>query len=76
MEKAWQGGGNGVEVMNSLLGDIKPYLASRGRLQMVYSTVSNIEKIWSNLIEQDFTVEVTAKKKIFFEELNLITAMI
>ena len=75
LEKAWHGGRDGVAIIDSLLKNVKSYLTLNGRLQMVYSTVSNVEMIWSGLREQQLTVEVTARKKIFFEELNLITAI-
>ncbi len=74
LNAAWDGGVDGREVIDRFLSDFKDYLNPGGRIQMVQSSLSNINKTLKKLEEISFKAFVTAKEKYFFEEVVVITA--
>ncbi len=76
LNAAWDGGINGREVIDRFIRDIKDHLNPGGCVQLVQSSLSNIDKTLKDLEELGFKASVTAKEKYFFEEVVVITAYI
>ncbi len=74
LNAAWDGGVDGREVVDRFLSDFNDYLNPGGRVQMVQSSLSNVNKTLKKLEEIGFKAFVTAKEKYFFEEVVVITA--
>jgi release factor glutamine methyltransferase len=72
LEKAWNGGENGREIVEAFLAKIDHFLEREGCIQMVLSSLSGIEKILSYAEKKGFQVEKKKEKKFFFEKLFLI----
>lgn len=73
IEKAWDGGENGRAVIDAFLSNFDKFLEDTGRVQMVLSSLSGIERTISYLEKKGFQVKKEAEKKFFFEKLVLIT---
>ncbi|WXG40684.1 MAG: HemK2/MTQ2 family protein methyltransferase [Candidatus Freyarchaeum deiterrae] len=72
LEKAWNGGENGREIIDVFLAKFDDFLEGEGRVQMVLSSLSGIETTLSYLEKKGFQVEKKTEKKFFFEKLVLI----
>ncbi|MEM1660934.1 MAG: class I SAM-dependent methyltransferase [Candidatus Bathyarchaeia archaeon] len=75
IEYAWAGGADGRRVIDRFLMDLPRYLDCGGRLLMVQSSLSDIEKTIKLLEERDFKVEITCRRGLFFETITLIKAL-
>lgn len=73
---AFDGGLDGRKIITPFLNQVKDYLTENGKIQMIQSSLSNIEETISKLEELGFESEITAKEKFFFEEIVLITAFL
>ena len=73
LEVAWDGGKDGRSVINRFIKDLPKHLNLGGRVQLVQSSLSNIEETLGILMEMGFTVSVTASERFFFEEVVIIT---
>ena len=76
LEKAWQGGLSGNEVVEKFLKDVREHVRPGGRVIMVLSSLSNPEKTIASLKAQGFDVTILAKEKLDFEELIVLRARI
>lgn len=76
LEAAWNGGADGREVIDRFLNEVKDHLNPGGKVQLVQSTLSDVDKTIERLKEQDFQISLTAREKCFFEEVIVITAVI
>lgn len=74
-EYAWAGGVDGRSVINDFLRVLPRYLKRGGRLLMVQSSLSDVEKTISLLKESGFKVKVAGKVNLFFEVIALIEAV-
>ncbi|MGQ9720216.1 MAG: HemK2/MTQ2 family protein methyltransferase [Candidatus Jordarchaeum sp.] len=72
LEKAWDGGLSGREIINEFLAKFDNFLEDDGQLQVVLSSLSGIEKTLSSIENKGFKFEKKAEKKFFFENLVLI----
>ncbi len=72
LEKAWDGGKTGREIIDAFLAKFDDFLEDEGRVQMVLSSLSEIEKTLSYAEKKGFQFEKKAEKKFFFERLVLI----
>lgn len=72
LEKAWNGGKNGRKIIEAFLAKIDYFLEREGRVQMVLSSLSGIEKTLFYVERRGFQVEKKKEKKFFFEKLFLI----
>jgi len=70
---AFDGGLDGRNVIDEFLNQLPNHLNPGGRVQLIQSSLSNIEETISNLKHLGFKVEITASEKFFFEEIVLIT---
>jgi release factor glutamine methyltransferase len=74
LDAAWNGGLNGREVIDRFLEDVEHHLNPGGKVQLVQSSLSDVEKTLEKLKELGFKASVTAREKYFFEEVVVITA--
>ncbi|MEM3586941.1 MAG: methyltransferase [Candidatus Jordarchaeaceae archaeon] len=72
LEKAWNGGKSGREVIMAFLSKINYFLERGGRAQIVLSSLSGVEKILSHIKKKGFQIEIRKEKNFFFEKLFLI----
>jgi release factor glutamine methyltransferase len=73
LEAAWDGGEDGRSVINRFIEHLPIHLNPKGRVQLVQSSLSDIEKTIGMLMEMGFKVAVTASERFFFEEVVVIT---
>lgn len=74
LDAAWNGGSDGREVIDRFLKDVKDYLNPGGKVQLVQSSLSDVDKTLKKLEELGFKASITAQEKYFFEEVVVITA--
>ncbi|MBD3389272.1 MAG: methyltransferase [Candidatus Altiarchaeales archaeon] len=72
--KAWSGGTTGVEVINRFIEEAGEYLTPEGRIMLLVSSINRLGKVKEKLADCGYDVEITAKEKIFFEELYVLSA--
>ncbi|MDR2623425.1 MAG: methyltransferase [Methanobrevibacter sp.] len=70
---AFDGGIDGMKIIDPFLNQVKSHLKFGGKVQMIQSSLSNIQETINKLEKEGFEVEVTAKERFFFEEIVLIT---
>jgi len=73
---AFDGGLDGRKVIDKFLNEAKNHLNHNGRVQLIQSSLSNIEETISRLKDLGFKTEITATEKFFFEEIVLITGFL
>lgn len=74
LEKAWQGGLSGTEVIERFVNEVHNHVLEGGEIIMVISSISNPENTISGLGSQGFDVTVVAREKLDFEELYILKA--
>jgi release factor glutamine methyltransferase len=72
--KAWAGGKKGREVIDRFIDSAPEHLNTGGRITLLISSVNEPEEVIKKLEEKKLTVTITAKKKLFFEELMILKA--
>jgi release factor glutamine methyltransferase len=75
VDYAWSGGENGRSVLDRFLNDASDYLKRGGRILIVQSSLSDINKTLLTLRKKGFKAEVTGEKSFFFEVIVLIKAV-
>lgn len=73
LETAWDGGKDGRKVIDRFLDELIDYLNPEGRVQLVQSSLSDIDKTLDKLKKMGLDASVTAREKHFFEEVVVIT---
>jgi release factor glutamine methyltransferase len=73
LNAAWDGGIGGRDVIDRFLDGLNEHLREGGRVQLVQSSLSDVEKTLERLEEMGFQTSITAKEKCFFEEIVVIT---
>ncbi len=73
LEAAWDGGKDGRAVIDRFIEGLSKHLHSRGRIQLVQSSLSNVEQTIGKLMEMGFKASVTASERFFFEEVVVVT---
>ncbi|MBI5459363.1 HemK2/MTQ2 family protein methyltransferase [Methanobacterium sp.] len=76
LEAAWDGGSDGREVIDRFLDELIDYLNPEGRVQLVQSSLSDIDKTLDKLEKMGLDTCVTAREKHFFEEVVVITGIL
>lgn len=76
LNNAWDGGSDGREVIDRFIADLPPHLNAGGKVQMLQSSLSDINKTLGKLEELGLEASVTAKEKLFFEEVVVITGIL
>lgn len=74
LEKAWSGGINGRGVIDRFISAAPNYLKENGRILLLQSTLSDVNKTVENLRKLKLNVRVIAEEKLEFETLVLILA--
>jgi HemK-related putative methylase len=74
LEAAWDGGVDGRVVIDRFIKELTVHLNPGGRVQLVQSSLSNIEETTGRLMELGFEVSLTASERFFFEEVVVLTA--
>ena len=64
-----RGGKEGYEILERFLIDAKRYLNKNGEILIVFSSLTNKEKVDSILKENEYEFKILETKKMFFEEL-------
>ena len=72
--KAWAGGPDGRTVIDRFLVDVPNFLANEGKIQLVQSSLSNVDKTIQMFKERNMQTKVTAEVKVAFENIVLIEA--
>ncbi len=72
--KAWAGGVNGREVIDRFIEKATSHLKKGGRIQMLVSSLNDLGELQRGLNCLGFVTEVTASKKLWFEEICVLTA--
>ncbi|MEM3165456.1 MAG: methyltransferase [Halobacteria archaeon] len=71
---AWDGGPDGRRIIDRFLETFEPHLASRGRLHMIGSTLSDYARTVEALEGAGFAARVAASRRYFFEEVVVLSA--
>ncbi len=74
LNAAWDGGSDGRKVIDRFLDGLTEHLEQNGRVMLVQSSLSNVEKTLTRLEELGLQASVIAREKCFFEEIVLIKA--
>jgi len=72
--KAWAGGRNGRKIVDQFIMDAPNFLAAGGRIQLVQSSLSDINKTIEMFGELDLRATVVAQVKVAFESIVLVEA--
>ncbi len=73
--RAWNGGKSGREVLDRFLEEVPEYLNKNGRLFLVQSSLTDLNKTIEKLKNLNFKIEIKERKRFFFEELYVIKAV-
>lgn len=76
LEAAWDGGKDGRRIIDRFIKDLSTHLNPRGHVQLVQSSLSNVEETIGKLMEMNFEVTVTASERFFFEEVVVLTGVL
>lgn len=74
IEYAWSGGKSGRKIIDRFLNSISSYLKRGGRLLLVQSSLSNVDKSMLMLRELGFKAEIIDERRFLFETIVLIRA--
>ncbi|MEN6329197.1 MAG: HemK2/MTQ2 family protein methyltransferase [Methanobacteriaceae archaeon] len=76
LNAAWDGGVNGRKVIDQFLDGLSEHVREGSRVQLVQSSLSDVERTLKRLGEMGFQASVTAREKCFFEEIVVITGLL
>jgi release factor glutamine methyltransferase len=72
--KAWAGGRNGRKILDRFVMDAPNFLAAGGRIQLVQSSLSDVNRTIEMFGELDLRATVVAQVKVAFESIVLVEA--
>jgi release factor glutamine methyltransferase len=72
--KAWAGGSNGRKVIDRFVMDAPNFLAAGGRVQLVQSSLSDVDRTLKMFSERSLQAMVVAQVKVAFERIVLVEA--
>jgi release factor glutamine methyltransferase len=75
LNAAWDGGVDGRMLIDRFIEGLPNYFNQGGIVQMVQSSLSDVNMTLKKLENLGFKVSVTARKKVFFEEIAVITGI-
>jgi release factor glutamine methyltransferase len=76
LTRAWDGGKDGRRVIDRFIRECRGYLTEGGRVLMVQSSLSDLEKTREMFLRQRFEVSVIAERSFFFERLYVVKAVL
>lgn len=74
IDKAWNGGSDGRAVIGRFLQEFPDFLAAKGVLLMLHSSLADTQKTLAYLRGNGFSAEVLERQRFFFEEICVILA--
>ena len=74
IDRAWAGGPTGRQLIDQFILQAQSYLKKGGKILLVQSTLSDVEKTTQKLRERQFCVQVLAQDKVAFETIVVIEA--
>jgi len=74
IEKAWAGGKTGRAVIDRFISKASKYMAKNGRILLVQSSLSDVEKTLKQLSQHKLHIRVVDEEKLAFEKIVLIEA--
>ncbi len=72
--KAWAGGSNGRKVIDRFIMDAPNFLAAGGKIQLVQSSLSDVNRTIQMFSERKLRAMVAAQVKVAFESIVLVEA--
>jgi release factor glutamine methyltransferase len=72
--KAWAGGQDGRKIIDRFVMDAPHFLADRGRIQLVQSSLSDVNRTLTAFDEMNLKAKVAAQVKVPYETIVLIEA--
>ena len=66
---SYHGGDDGRQVLDHFLSEVSDHLNPNGKVYVLHSSLSDIEKTCSMLDSLEFAWDIIARKRLFFEEL-------
>ena len=72
--KAWAGGSNGRKVIDRFVMDAPNFLAAGGKIQLVQSSLSDVNRTIQMFSERNLRAMVAAQVKVAFESIILVEA--
>ena len=72
--KAWAGGSNGRKVIDRFVMNVPNFLAAGGRIQLVQSSLSDVDRTLKMFSERNLRAMVVAQVKVAFERIVLVEA--
>lgn len=72
--RAWAGGEKGRETIDKFIEQAPHHLLPGGRIMLLLSSINEPDEVIKKLEEKKLTVTITARKKLFFEELLILKA--
>jgi release factor glutamine methyltransferase len=72
--KAWAGGPDGRQVIDRFIADAPNFLADDGKIQLVQSSLSDVDKTIRMFNERNLQAKVAAQVKFVFESIVLVEA--
>jgi len=72
LNKAWDGGPTGIEVIMEFLSEVTNYLAEAGKVLIVISSLTDLRKIVTKMTNLFEEVHIVATKKFQFETLYVL----
>jgi release factor glutamine methyltransferase len=72
--KAWAGGSNGRKVIDRFVMDTPNFLAAGGKIQLVQSSLSDVNRTIQMFSERNLQAMVVAQVKVAFERIVLVEA--
>jgi len=72
--KAWAGGSNGRKVIDRFVMNAPNFLAAGGRVQLVQSSLSDVDRTLKMFSERSLQAMVVAQVKVAFERIVLVEA--
>lgn len=76
LNHAFDGGQDGRKVIDPFLNQVKNHLNEGGRVQLIQSSLSNVDETILKLEKLGFLTEITDSERFFFEEIVLITGFL
>lgn len=74
VDRTTDGGHEGLEVPLKIIESASSYVKPGGKMLFLTSSLANYQKMMEKIQSLEFSVNVVAKKKLFFEELIILEA--
>ncbi|MDE1846389.1 MAG: methyltransferase, partial [Candidatus Micrarchaeota archaeon] len=72
LNRAWNGGEDGMEICIKFLQGLRAHLSREGRALMVISSFGNLGRMRSEAVKLGLRIRTVARKHIFFEDIIVV----